>query len=70
MRNTGKADSFAGREGVANLDRPMIMETDNIPRHCRLYEGAIACTKGHCIGNAHVFFNPDVPHLHAFFVSS
>ena len=66
--NTRKFEIFVGGKGITNLNRTMVMQTNNVAWE-RLFDLlAIAGHKRQCIGNSHVFANPHVLHFHAFFI--
>src|SRR5690606_6019950 len=57
-------------EGIANLNRTVVVQTDDVAGHCVFSLLTIASDEGHGVAHAHVFTKPHVTHLHALFIGT
>ena len=65
IRNTGEFEVFALGESIADLDRAMVVKTDDVAGVCGIHLLAFARHEGNGIGDLHVTIQPHLVHLHA-----
>ena len=69
MRNTRKLQCFSRRKCIPDLDRAVIVKTNDVARYGGLDQFALTSFKRYCVRNSDVFIDSDMAHFHAFFVA-
>ncbi len=68
MGNTHKSEIGATREGISDLNRAVIMQTNDVTRPCRLCLRTFARKKCHGIAYPNIFAESDVFHFHTLLI--
>src|SRR5262249_52387952 len=70
IRNSGEAQRLAFRERVADLNRAMVVQADDVARVRVVCLHSLAGHERDGVGDFHFFADPHMPHAHALTIST
>ena len=70
VRDTGETEGFTVGKGVADLNRAVVVQADDITRQGALHEHALAGLEAQRIGDFHMLARAHMAHLHTFFIAT
>ena len=70
MRDAGKTECFPSGKGIADLNRAVVVQANNVPRDRGLHQRAIPRAEGHRVCNAYILVDAHMTHFHALVIAA
>ena len=70
MGDAGKTQCLPSGKGIADLNRAVVVQANNVPRDRGLHQCAIPRAEGHRVCNADILVDAHMTHFHALVIAA